>query len=62
MLYSIFNQEISDFANAKNLFESFNTPAVRNGISRLANNPLAQKAAISVAKNETVRTAAVRIY
>lgn len=36
-------------------------PAVRNGLSQLAKNPLAQKAAISLAKNETVRTAAVSI-
>lgn len=51
----------SEFANAKSLFESFNVPAVRNGLSQLAKNPLAQKAAISLAKNETVRTAAVSI-
>ncbi|KAI6239063.1 hypothetical protein M3Y99_00609200 [Aphelenchoides fujianensis] len=49
----------SHFANAKSLFESFNTPAVRNGLSQLAKNPLAQRAAVSIAKNDAARTAAV---
>ncbi|KAI6177133.1 hypothetical protein M3Y97_00873800 [Aphelenchoides bicaudatus] len=49
----------SHFANAKNLFESFNTPAVRNVASAVANNPLLRKGACALAKNETVRTTAV---
>lgn len=47
----------------ESLNKSFNTPNVRNGISngltKLANNPLAQRAAVSLAKNDQVRSAAI---
>ncbi|CAD5216517.1 unnamed protein product [Bursaphelenchus okinawaensis] len=53
----------TSFADAKNMFESlnktFNNQNVKAGLSKLAQNPLAQKAAVSLAKNEQVRSVAI---
>uniref|UniRef100_A0A1I7SQW6 SH3 domain-containing protein n=1 Tax=Bursaphelenchus xylophilus TaxID=6326 RepID=A0A1I7SQW6_BURXY len=59
----MFDFKVKGFADAKNMFESlnksFNSQNVKSGLTKLANNPLAQKAAVTLAKNDQVRSVAI---